>query len=423
MRPAAHSAQAKTMQFHHATLANGLEVVAELNPAVHSGAFGFFVKTGARDETDAEHGVSHFLEHMVFKGTERYSAADVNRIFDELGADYNAATSEESTVFYAAVLPEYLPAAFEMQAAILQPALRDDDFDTEKNIILEEIGMYDDQPSIVAYDQAMQTHFQGHPLGRTILGTSASITELTCPQMRAYQREHYLAGNITLAVAGNAEWDDILSLAVQHCGTWPAGSKPRTLKPHFPRGNRKIISRDSLQTQQVIQLAAAPDTFDPLRYAAELLSVIVGDDENSRLFWGLVDPGHAELAEMTYNDFDDTGTYLFLLSSDPNNTDENLARAAEIFAGINRDGVTDQELQQAMTKVSTRIVLRGERPMGRLSSLGGNWLARREYRTIADDLQTVADIAPAQIRQLLEKYPLAPITTVGVGPRQELAAR
>ena len=154
------------MNFHHATLDNGLEVVAETNSDVHSVAFGFYVKAGARDESDEVSGVSHFLEHMAFKGTDKFSAEDVNRIFDELGADYNAATGEESTVFYAATLPEYLSQTFEIQAGVLFPSLRQDDFDVEKKVILEEIGMYADQPSSVAYDNAMQTHFSGHPLGR-----------------------------------------------------------------------------------------------------------------------------------------------------------------------------------------------------------------------------------------------------------------
>lgn len=408
------------MNFHHATLANGLDVVAELNPAVHSVAFGFFVKAGSRDETPDVHGVSHFLEHMAFKGTERFSAEDVNRIFDDFGADYNAATSEESTVFYAAVLPEYLPQTFELQAALVQPSLRDDDFQTEKKIILEEIGMYDDQPHIVAYDAVMQTHFQGHPLGCTILGTTQSITDLTSDQMRRYHREHYGAGNIVLAVAGNADWDEVLSLAKQHCAAWPAGVAPRALKPAAGAGGCRVITRDALQMEQVMQIGPAPDVFDPLRYAAELLTVIVGDEQNSRLFWGLVDPGYAELAELNYNDFDDTGTYLFLLSGEPEETAENLSRAAAILDAVNREGVTERELQQAKTKVASRIVLRGERPMGRLSSLGGNWLARKEYRTIADDLRTVEALTRDDIRQLLDRFPLKLQTTVGVGPLSEI---
>jgi len=408
------------MQFHHTTLPNGLEVLAEINPAVQSVAFGFFVKAGSRDEAVEVHGVSHFLEHMAFKGTDRYSADDVNRIFDELGADYNAATSEESTLFYAAVLPEYLSQAFDVQAAIIQPALREDDFATEKQVILEEIGMYDDQPSVVAYDQIMQTHFDGHPLGRTILGTTDSIRQLTAAQMQAYHRDHYRAGNITLAVAGNVSWPLVQELAAKFCTDWPAGKCDRVLKPAVSAGGCRVITREALQTEQIVQLTAAPDTNAPLRYAAELLTVIVGDDQNSRLYWELVDPGDADQAELSYNDYDDTGTYLFFLSGDPVSIPANLDRARQLFETLNRDGITEAELRLAKTKVASRIVLRGERPMGRLSSLGGNWVARGEYRTIADDLRAVDVITLRDMRELLDRFPLRMQTTVGVGPRQSL---
>ena len=187
------------MKFHEFKLDNGLQVVAELNPNVHSVAMGFFVRTGSRDETSAVSGVSHFLEHMAFKGDDKFTADDVNRIFDEIGAKYNASTSEEITLFYAAVLPEYLPRACEILAAILFPSLRQEDFDMEKNVILEEIGMYEDQPSFVAYENLMRTHFSGHPLSQCILGTSQSVTDLTSEQMRNYHSEHYGTGNITLA--------------------------------------------------------------------------------------------------------------------------------------------------------------------------------------------------------------------------------
>jgi predicted Zn-dependent peptidase len=409
------------MPFHHATFDNGLELVAELNPAAQSAAFGFFVKTGSRDESPEEHGVSHFLEHMVFKGNERFSADDVNRAFDEIGADYNAATGEETTLYYAAVLPEYLPRALDIFASILRPALRDDDFETEKQVILEEIGMYDDQPSAVAYDHAMQLHFGDHPLGRTILGTTESISRLTADQMRSYHGEHYRAGNIVLAVAGRAEWPDVLALAKRHCGGWPEGQSHRTLVAPRYSGQELLVTREALQQQLVVQLAAAPDVHDPLRYAAGLLALIVGDAQNSRLFWEIVDPGHAETAELSYTDYDDAGTYLFFLGGDPEETDANLERGARVFDAVNRDGVGDEELRTAKTKLASRIVLRGERPMGRLSSLGGNWVARREYRTIADDLATVESITQDDIREVLKRFPLMPRTTVGVGPKGSLS--
>src|SRR5205823_9208046 len=159
-------------------LANGLEIIAEPSPSARSVALGFFVRTGARDETAEVSGVSHFLEHMVFKGTPNRTALDVNRDFDRIGASYNAFTSEENTVFYAAILPEYLPQALDILADILRPSLRTEDFDVEKNVIIEEIGMYEDQPMWSAYDQAKRAFFGPHPVGNSILGTTDSIRAL-----------------------------------------------------------------------------------------------------------------------------------------------------------------------------------------------------------------------------------------------------
>ena len=404
------------MSFHHTTLGNGLEVVAETNSDVHSVAFGFYVKAGARDESPAVSGVSHFLEHMAFKGTERFSAEDVNRIFDELGADNNAATGEESTVYYAATLPEYLPQTFEIQSSILFPTLRQEDFDVEKKVILEEIGMYADQPSSVAYDNAMQSHFQGHPLGQSILGTAESVGALSSDQMRQYHREHYLAGNIVLAVTGHTDWKTVLELAQQHCAHWPQGETVRKTQPSKPKPSTKSILKDQCQQEQIIQLAPAPSGSDPLRFAAELMAVVVGDDCNSRLYWDLLDPGLVESAEMGYYEYEETGAYLTFLNGPPEETKSNLARIAKIYADVNKRGVTADELEQAKNKVCSRLVLRGERPMGRLGGLGNNWLFRREYRSIADDVAIVQNITAADIRTLLDRFPLAQTTTIGVGP-------
>lgn len=406
-------------QFHHASLENGLQVIAELDSTVQSVAFGFFVRAGSRDESDEVSGVSHFLEHMAFKGTEKFSAEDVNRVFDEVGAQYNAATGEESTMFYSAILPEYLPQTFELQSSVLFPSLRESDFDMEKQVILEEIGMYDDQPSFVAYEHSMRRFFAGHPLGRSVLGTRDSVGGLTSTQMRDYHTANYRAGNITLAVAGRTDWETVLGLARQHCSHWPAGDPPRTKRPPQPAPSQEWIVKDSVQLEQVMELAAAPNGADPLRYAAELLTVIVGDDSSSRLYWELVDPGHAEVAEISYNDYEDAGTYLTYLSCEAESVRENRERIRAIYETLNRDGITADELELARNKVCTRIVLRGERPMGRLSSLGGNWLTRREYRSVADDLAILRGITLDDMHRLIELWPLRQTATVGVGSLTE----
>ena len=408
------------MSFHEHHLDNGLPVIAELSDEVYSSAVGFFVRTGSRDETPELAGVSHFLEHMVFKGTDKYSADDVNRIFDEIGAKYNASTSEEVTLFYAAVLPEYLPRAFELLASLMQPTLRGEDFDMEKQVILEEILMYEDMPTFTAYEKVMGAHFAEHPLGNSILGTHDSISDLTVEQMRAYHASRYQTANITLAVAGRAAWDEVLRLAERHCGDWPQGIPDRRTDEAHPDGQVVVYPREGSHQQHVMQLASAPPATNDLRYAADLLSVIVGDDSGSRLYWEIVDPGHAEAAEIGYNEYDGSGTWMSYLSCEPEETLTNLGRMQSVFERVNQDGVSEEEIEMARNKALSRIVLRSERPMGRLASLGSNWVYRNEYRSVTDDLDAYRAITPDDIRQLLEQYPLGQTTTVAVGPLEAL---
>src|SRR5438876_11362021 len=197
------------LTFQHKQLANGLDVIAEINPDAHSAAFGLFVKTGARDESSDLNGVSHFLEHMMFKGSEKYTWEDVNRIFDEIGARYNAFTSQEMTAYYANVLPEFTEQAVEHLAHLLRPSIRVEDFTTEKKVILEEIAMYLDDPGHRLYERLMEAHFGNHPLSMSVLGSSESITKLEQPQMKEYFQRRYGPGNMVLVATGRLEFDDV----------------------------------------------------------------------------------------------------------------------------------------------------------------------------------------------------------------------
>ena len=408
------------MQFHEACLPNGLQVIAEINSSVYSVGVAFVVRTGARDETLDVSGVSHFLEHMAFKGNEKFSADDVNRIFDEVGAKYNAATAEDITVYYAVMLPEYLEPTFELLAALIQPSLRVDDFEMEKKVIIEEIGMYDDQPTFVAYEKAMQLHYARHPLGQSILGTKESITALTAEQMKTYHSARYGAGNVLLVATGNAPWDQIQSLAEKYCAHWAPGMPGRQVHEHISRGGVEQIVRESSQQQHLMQMTMAPAARHPLRNAAELLSVIVGDDSGSRLFWELVDPGHVETAELAYQEFDGSGVFRLFFNGTPETTEENLARVQRVFDDINTNGVTSEELHIAKSKLLSRIVLSGERPMGRLDSLGTHWLYRGAYHSLKQDLDLIRSVTVEQIRDLLTEFPLRQLSTVSVGPRGDL---
>ena len=408
------------MQFHQTVLPNGLQVVAEINDHARSVAAGFFVKAGSRDESTDLAGVSHFLEHMIFKGTPHRDALAVNRDFDRVGAKHNAQTSEEDTFYHFTSLPEYLPKAFDVLADILRPSLRGEDFDTEKKVIIEEIRMYLDSAVSVAYDAAKAKHFGDHPLGQSIIGSIDSINALTIEQMRDYFAEKYSPGNIVLAFAGNARWDDLVALAEKHCAAWTGKPSRRTLAPPHGSGAFEALLRaDDLQ-QTIIGVTDAPPLEDDDRYAAQLLATVIGDHTGSRLYWELVDPGHAEGADLSYQDYNQAGAYYTFLSCEPEATQANLARVHAVFAEVDAQGITEEELERAKNKVLARSVLRSERPMGRLSSLGFNWTYRREYVSVADELDLFTRVTLADVRRVLDRYPLTAMTVVTVGPTTEI---
>ncbi|MGO9466954.1 MAG: M16 family metallopeptidase [Isosphaeraceae bacterium] len=408
------------MQFHHTTLDNGLEVIAELNDRAYSVATGFFVKTGSRDESSGLAGVSHFLEHMTFKGTPRRDAMAVNRDFDRVGAKHNAQTSEEDTFYHVTCLPEYFPQAFDVLADILRPTLRSDDFETEKQVIIEEIKMYMDNPMSVAYEAAKTTHYGAHPLGNSILGSVESITALSADQMREYFERRYSPANIVLGFAGKAEWDSLVDIARRHCGNWQGGAATRNAVPVRGSGSfRAILRADDLQ-QTVFGVTDAPPVESNDRYAAHLLATILGDHTGSRLYWALIDPGLADGADLSYQDYNQAGACFTFLSCEPEATQANLARIAEVYQTAMADGITEDELAQAKNKVSARSVLRSERPMGRLASLGFHWMYHRAYISVEEELEAFNRVTAADLRRLLHDWPLWPMTLVSVGPTTDV---
>jgi predicted Zn-dependent peptidase len=408
------------LEFREHVLENGLEVVAECNPKAHSMALGFFVKTGARDESPEVAGVSHFLEHMLFKGTARRTADDVNREFDEMGAHYNAFTSEEKTVYYAAVLPEFQEQALELLADIMRPALREADFNTEKQVILEEIQMYQDQPPFGMDDRCKAIHFGDHPLGHSVLGTLASVGRLPVTAMREYFGRRYSPGNIALVAAGQVDFDALVKLAERHCGSWHRANAPREITPAVSHNAFECVQREGVTQQYAIEIANAPSATQDERFAAKLLATIIGDDSGSRLFWALVDPGLAEHASVGHYDYQGTGMYLTYVSCAPENAADNLQRVLDIYREVEAKGVTEEELDQAKNKINSRVVLSSERPRGRLFNVGANWTHRHEYRSVKDDLDAVDAVTTEQIAAVLKRYPMSAGTTVTVGPAERV---
>jgi len=410
------------VKFCRETLSNGLEIVAETNAEAHSTALGFFVRTGSRDETDDVAGVSHFLEHMMFKGTPTRSADDVNREFDEMGAHYNAFTNEEATVYYAAVLPEYQHAAVELWGDILRPSLRAEDFETEKQVILEEIQMYEDQPPFGADEKARAAFFGKHPLSRSVLGTPQSIQALPVEKMLAYFQRRYSPTNITLVAAGRVDFAALVRSAQQCCGHWEPIAAGRDMPAVQAQHGFQVLHKASAAQQYALGMAAGPTAVDHDRYAAKLLATVLGDDSGSRLFWELVDPGLAETASLSHYEYDGAGMFASFLACDPEYVAENLQAMHDVFQTAQNDGITAAELEQAKSKVRSRIVLSGERPRGRLFLVGGDWIQRHEYRSVGDDLQAFAAVSLDEVHAVLDRFPLLPNTTFTIGPLTDVPA-
>ncbi len=404
------------LDFKTTTLKNGLTISAEFNPDAHSFAAGFFVKTGSRDEDPRINGVSHFLEHMMFKGSEKYGWADVNRIFDELGARYNAFTSQEMTAYYANVIPEFTERAIEHLSLLLRPAIRESDFVTEKNVILEEIAMYLDDPGHVVYEKLMAFHFGKHPLGMSILGPADSITRMTRDEMANYFDTRYGPGNTILSVTGKFDFDEIVKLAEKYCGHWKPQHAPRILGDVDVKSARHALADPKLNRQYTMGLCPGPSAQDERRFAARVLSDVIGDSEGSRFYWALVDNAIAEDADFGFYPHDGIGSFYISLCTDPDKTDKALDIAMRELERAKTD-ITDAEVTRARNKIASSIVLGGESPIGRMRGIGSQWIYTGTYRSLDDDMATLMSVTTESMRMLMQEFTFDPMTIVTLGPK------
>lgn len=395
---------------------NGLTVVLEFMPQTVSTAVGFHVKTGARDEQQRFDGVSHFLEHMMFKGTHNRTWVDINREFDLMGARYNAFTSWEETCYYAWVLNEEAPKALDLLSDMLASKLPEDEFTTEKKVILEEIARYRDMPDHVAFEEALKIAFARHRLSSNILGTNRTVGGLTRDQMADYFNRRYVPNNIVLFACGNV--DEAAFLA--HVDKIWAGRKPvkvdgPSAPPEFTSG-RRILRRKDVARQNVVLLWPSLPMPDRRSTAMSLLGAILGDDRNSRLYWALRHTGLAEEAGGGYWGFSDTGLMAVHASCDPDKaqTVEKILRAetAKLKHGISKD-----ELQRVKNRARTSLVFSAETPFNRFRQLMHQWTVRRELLTPEEMLQRINEVTVDDLYALLKEFPLSGAgVMVGLGP-------
>jgi predicted Zn-dependent peptidase len=286
----------------------------------------------------------------------------------------------------------------------------------EKKVIIEEIQMYADQPPFGMDDKIKELHYGKHPLARSVLGTEESVGSLAVDQMRAYFESRYAPNNMFVAAAGRVDFDALVKQLSDRCGRWKPADAPRETGRSSSQSSFHLVSRPSSAQQYLLQLSDAPSAEDDRRYAAKLLATMFGDDSGSRLYWELVDSGLTESASVGHYEYQGAGMYFTWVSCNPEDAADNFARLTSLQSVAETAGFTDEELHQAKSKVKSRVVLGSERPRNRLFNVGGNWLQRREYRSVADDLKALEQVRLADIHGVLRDFPLSKHTTVTIGP-------
>ena len=388
-------------------LENGLTIAAEIDPAAHTSAIGFFVRTGARDEASKVMGVSHYLEHMMFKGTEKRTAEDVDRDFDRLGAEHNAYTTTEMTAFYAHMLPEHLDESVEILADIMRPSLREEDFEDERQVILEEIAMYRDQPVWVLYERAMEVFYEGHSLSHRVLGTDETIKALSRGEMATYFQDRYSADNTVVALAGAMDFDAVVRHLRSACSAWQRTDASRRYPEFRPRSGTFDLTLPTVNRQYLLMLSAAPGATDHDRYAAAMLAQILGDVDGSRFYWALIETGLADEAQAQYNGHDGMGEYCVYCSCSPEDSEEVeaviRAEMAELLSSI-----TEDDMERTRRKIATGVTLHGELPAGRMRRLGRLLTYENSYRPLEDELTRIEAVTLDDIARVMERYPLEP---------------
>ena len=395
--------------FHQHTLPSGLRIVAEIDRRGYSASFGFFVRAGSRDENDRQSGLSHFLEHMMFKGTDRRTAEDVNRELDELGGGSNAYTSEEQTVYYATVLPKFQSRIVDLMGDMMTPKLDEHEFETEKQVILEEIAKYEDQPPFGAFERSMELQFGPRGLGRRILGTPDSIGAMTADDLRDYFRWRYRPENIVVAASGNVDFDALVDQVSDATNGW-ASRKPRAeFEPDdasvLPPGIAldPTIGVPDLHQAYIVRIGDGVSAVDPDRYAVRVLAAILGDEGGSRLFWDLIDTGRAEVATVWPQEFTDTGAWFQYLICDPDDVESNLRLMDDAATRVIEGGVTEAELRQTVNKAVASAIMASERPSNRLFGLGSRFLTEDRYQSLDESIERLRAVTPEAVQSAAQR--------------------
>jgi len=405
-------------------LPSGARLAMEAIPYLHSVAIGIFVKVGSRDETDELGGVSHLLEHMVFKGTSHRSARDIAETFESIGGQLNAYTAREYTCYYARCLDENLDLAMDVLFdMVTDSAIGDKELETERGVIIEEINMYEDTPDDLIHDIFSQVIWDGHSLGRSILGRQELIASVTPEQVREYYRHYYLPDNMVIAVAGNfdgqAVEDAINSYLSGLTGTQSAHDHNRPL-PQTVSG----IRLQPKETEQ-IQICLGQGSISyhsEYRYAQNVMNNILGGGISSRLFQSIREERGLAYSVYSYPTlYSDTGSYAIYAGIGAGRVEEFFAALYEQMDAFILDGVSDEEVRRTQTMLKTSTLLGLESVMNRMNRKGKSLLYYNRVVPAEDFLEKIMQVTPGQVKDyaqlVLNK---SPFSLAAIGPEEVL---
>jgi predicted Zn-dependent peptidase len=406
------------------TLESGIRIVTEAMPSVRSVSVGIWIGTGSRYESDSQAGLSHLLEHLLFKGTERYESVQIDQIFDGMGAELNAGTGKETTSVYARVIDEHLPAAFDVMAdMVFRPALIE--LDSEREVILEEIAMYEDEPQEKVFDLFGEATFGSDPLGRAIIGRADVISGTPRDQIAAFHADRYRPENVVIAAAGAIEHDEFVSMCADRVSARPAavvavGSPSRNgdAPSAAAVAGRTRFERKDTEQFHVCLGALGLSRHDDRRFTLRLLDTIFGGTSSSRLFQEIREERGLAYSVYSFTSaYHDTGQIGLYVGTRADNLQEALSVVGAELGRLRADPAGEDELRRAKENLKGRVLLALESTGARMNRLGSEVLAGMPLMELDEVQERIEAVTLDDLVELAhELWAPERLTAAGIGP-------
>lgn len=404
------------------SLPEGLTVVTERMPDVRSASIGFWVGTGSVDEAPAQAGASHFLEHLLFKGTEERSARSIAEAVDRVGGDMNAFTTKEYTTFYVRVLAEDAPMAVDLLSDIMwSPAFRADEVESERQVILEEILMHADEPADLVHDVLAGALFPDHPLGREVIGEESTITAMSRGEIAAFHDKHYMPANIVVAAAGLVDHDELVSRLQGRLDGRSGGTVPDRRSPDAQPVRLSVTNRVTEQAHIAIGLPA-PDRDDADRHAMGIVEHVLGGGMSSRLFQSIREERGLAYSVYAYRlGFQGAGALAVYAGTSPANVREVRDLIVEELGRTARHGISAVDLESARSHIRGAMALGLEDSGARMSRIGHSQLVHGRVLSLDEVDERLAGLTVDHVNDVASRWLSRPPTVACVGPFDEAA--